>query len=157
MRRQLSYSVIFLCFNRVRSLSTTEWCCWCVEICRLAAETGPCRATKQRYFYDTVSSSCRRFTYGGCNGNANRFLTLDNCRRVCEQQQRNVSGGGGGQQTPADGGPTATSATTLSVVDGPTRPATGRRLTTTPDQTPAATTRQPPLATTGTPSHCSRL
>ena len=53
------------------------------DICRQSAETGPCRSTKTRYFYDVSVGECRQFTYGGCNGNANRFLTLDNCRAVC--------------------------------------------------------------------------
>ena len=54
-----------------------------IDICRQSAETGPCRARKTRYFYDVSIGDCRQFTYGGCNGNANRFLTIDNCRNVC--------------------------------------------------------------------------
>jgi len=71
--------------------------------------------------------------YGGCNGNANRFLTLENCQRVCEQ--RNVS-------QPESSRPPPTDATT-TVVDSPTQPVT-RRATTT---TLPTTTRHPRLTT----------
>jgi len=58
-------------------------CSVLVEICQLPSEAGPCFASKRRYFFDTASSTCQLFTYGGCKGNANRFLTLENCQRVC--------------------------------------------------------------------------
>lgn len=61
-----------------------DFCSVFVEICQLPSEVGPCRASKSRYFFDTASGTCQLFTYGGCKGNANRFLTLENCQRVCE-------------------------------------------------------------------------
>jgi len=103
----------------------------CAEICQLPAETGPCRAAKLRFFYDVSSGSCRQFTYGGCNGNANRFLTVDNCRRVCEY--RNVSEPTSSRPPP----PQETVSTTL--VDSPTHPVTRRPTTT---AVPATTQRQ---------------
>jgi len=104
----------------------------CVEICALPAETGPCRASKQRYFYDVSSGTCRQFTYGGCNGNANRFLTLDNCRQVCEY--RNTS-------EPATTHLPET--VSMTPVDSPTLPITHSPTTT------AAPTTIPQQPTTG--------
>jgi len=106
-----------------------------VEICELPAETGPCRAAKQRYYHDAASSTCRSFTYGGCNGNANRFLTLDNCRRACEQ--RNVTED---ERRQDDG------TTTTTPVDGPTRPPATRRTAT---SSLPPTTTESRLTTTG--------
>ena len=51
--------------------------------CQLPADTGPCRGFLQRFFYDPSSETCETFTYGGCGGNNNNFLTLDHCKETC--------------------------------------------------------------------------
>lgn len=62
--------------------------CICIhllaEICKLSAETGPCKANKIRYAFSVALGDCEEFTYGGCQGNANRFLSINNCRKVCK-------------------------------------------------------------------------
>lgn len=55
------------------------------EICTLPSETGPCRASKRRFFYDHHAKECKLFTYGGCQGNGNRFLSKENCETVCSE------------------------------------------------------------------------
>uniref|UniRef100_A0A8D0GBC4 Tissue factor pathway inhibitor 2 n=1 Tax=Sphenodon punctatus TaxID=8508 RepID=A0A8D0GBC4_SPHPU len=52
-------------------------------ICLLPPEEGPCRALVPRWHYDRYTQSCREFTYGGCEGNANNFRTLDDCEQSC--------------------------------------------------------------------------
>ncbi|CAG9804963.1 unnamed protein product [Chironomus riparius] len=52
-------------------------------ICKLEEKTGTCRADKPRWYYDASSKSCRLFTYGGCNGNANNFHTEADCMAKC--------------------------------------------------------------------------
>ncbi|XP_058033063.1 papilin-like [Ahaetulla prasina] len=57
--------------------------CQTHDICQLPKEIGPCRASEPRWFYDKDTGTCRSFHYGGCEGNANRFLTQEECERRC--------------------------------------------------------------------------
>lgn len=54
--------------------------------CSLPAAVGPCRAAIPKFYYDSGSKSCKGFTYGGCDGNANRFDTEDECKAACGGQ-----------------------------------------------------------------------
>ncbi|XP_061575964.1 kunitz-type protease inhibitor 2 [Cololabis saira] len=51
--------------------------------CLLPSRVGPCRAAFPRFFYNVSSSSCSSFTYGGCDANANNFLSMDECEEAC--------------------------------------------------------------------------
>ncbi|KAJ7396776.1 tissue factor pathway inhibitor 2 isoform X1 [Pitangus sulphuratus] len=51
--------------------------------CLLPPDDGPCRALVPRWYYDRHTQSCQEFTYGGCYGNANNFLTFDDCEKNC--------------------------------------------------------------------------
>ena len=53
------------------------------DFCSLPSKVGMCRAAMRRFFYDTVSSSCQEFTYGGCQGNDNNFGTQEECNEAC--------------------------------------------------------------------------
>jgi len=53
------------------------------EACSAAADTGPCRAAIQMFYYNTQTSRCEEFTYGGCEGNANKYDTEAECQRAC--------------------------------------------------------------------------
>nr|Q6T6T5.1 RecName: Full=Kunitz-type serine protease inhibitor bitisilin-1; AltName: Full=BG-11; AltName: Full=Kunitz protease inhibitor 1; Flags: Precursor [Bitis gabonica]AAR24526.1 Kunitz protease inhibitor 1 [Bitis gabonica] len=53
------------------------------EFCNLPADTGPCKAYEPRFYYDSVSKECQKFTYGGCKGNSNNFESMDECRKTC--------------------------------------------------------------------------
>ena len=48
------------------------------DICSMPQKPGPnelsCRAYIPRYFYNSRTGKCELFIYGGCNGNANRFI-----------------------------------------------------------------------------------
>ncbi|CAI9154735.1 unnamed protein product [Rangifer tarandus platyrhynchus] len=44
---------------------------------------GVCKATMVRYFFNTQTGYCELFLYGGCGGNRNNFLTLEDCRQTC--------------------------------------------------------------------------
>uniref|UniRef100_A0A0K8REJ6 Putative salivary kunitz domain protein n=1 Tax=Ixodes ricinus TaxID=34613 RepID=A0A0K8REJ6_IXORI len=54
------------------------------ERCFLPADPGPCLFVLKKYLYDPQAGHCRRFFYGGCLGNLNRFDRLEECRRTCE-------------------------------------------------------------------------
>uniref|UniRef100_A0A8C9FY50 Tissue factor pathway inhibitor n=1 Tax=Pavo cristatus TaxID=9049 RepID=A0A8C9FY50_PAVCR len=51
--------------------------------CLLPPDDGPCRALVPRWYYDRYTQSCQEFTYGGCHGNANNFLSHDDCEKSC--------------------------------------------------------------------------
>ncbi|XP_064431329.1 tissue factor pathway inhibitor 2 isoform X3 [Mirounga angustirostris] len=53
------------------------------DICLLSPDVGPCRARIPSYYYDRYTQSCRMFFYGGCQGNANNFETLEDCNEAC--------------------------------------------------------------------------
>ncbi|KAH9509811.1 hypothetical protein Btru_045269 [Bulinus truncatus] len=52
--------------------------------CFLPPETGPCKAAFTKYFFNATSNECETFTYGGCQGNRNRFETLELCQYNCQ-------------------------------------------------------------------------
>ncbi|KPJ10062.1 Papilin, partial [Papilio machaon] len=54
------------------------------DICRLPMRAGPCDQSLMRWFYDPSTDSCSQFTYGGCEGNANRFESLEECESQCK-------------------------------------------------------------------------
>ncbi|XP_071418385.1 tissue factor pathway inhibitor isoform X2 [Pithys albifrons albifrons] len=53
------------------------------SICAMKADDGPCKAIHIRYFFNIQSRECEVFEYGGCHGNENNFLTLEECQKKC--------------------------------------------------------------------------
>ncbi|KAM7048816.1 tissue factor pathway inhibitor isoform 2-T2 [Acridotheres tristis] len=53
------------------------------SFCALKADDGPCKAIHLRYFFNIKSRKCEVFEYGGCHGNENNFLTLEECQQKC--------------------------------------------------------------------------
>ncbi|KAJ1345698.1 hypothetical protein KIN20_000289 [Parelaphostrongylus tenuis] len=51
--------------------------------CNLQMDRGGCSQFVVHWYYDRYDHRCRRFYYGGCNGNANRFRTLEECSTTC--------------------------------------------------------------------------
>lgn len=39
--------------------------------------------TEQRYYYNSASRQCQMFTYGGSGGNANNFISVEQCESYC--------------------------------------------------------------------------
>ncbi|BFZ03061.1 hypothetical protein BsWGS_06100 [Bradybaena similaris] len=60
--------------------------------CSHKPEAGDCRDSFPRLYYDKGSNTCQEFTYSGCGGNTNNFLTLEQCHSECVQNttQREV-------------------------------------------------------------------
>jgi hypothetical protein len=52
--------------------------------CQLPFEVGPCDAAIPVYAF--VNGACVQRTYGGCEGNGNRFSTLEECLATCAGQ-----------------------------------------------------------------------
>ncbi|KAL8613701.1 hypothetical protein ACOMHN_029793 [Nucella lapillus] len=55
--------------------------------CLLPVDSGPCRAAFKMYYYNSTTGLCSDFTYGGCQGNDNRFDSHDQCRAACSQDK----------------------------------------------------------------------
>ncbi|CAK6963707.1 tissue factor pathway inhibitor a [Scomber scombrus] len=53
------------------------------ELCAMKDDQGPCKAIKDRFFFNVDTGHCEMFEYGGCGGNANNFETLEECEEMC--------------------------------------------------------------------------
>ncbi|XP_029475374.1 kunitz-type protease inhibitor 2 isoform X4 [Rhinatrema bivittatum] len=53
------------------------------EYCAAPSVTGPCRAAFPRWYYNTSTRTCTKFTYGGCKGNQNNHLSEEECKDRC--------------------------------------------------------------------------
>ncbi|XP_071940914.1 uncharacterized protein [Antedon mediterranea] len=51
------------------------------DLCLLPIKVGDCHKTHQRWSFD--GNTCRKFTYKGCKGNRNNFITKEKCLRAC--------------------------------------------------------------------------
>ena len=60
-------------------------------LCSLNADTGPCRAQKNRFFYNNTAGECQEFVYGGCKGNANNFESIEDCESRCKSSPSAVT------------------------------------------------------------------
>ncbi|XP_043545876.1 tissue factor pathway inhibitor 2 [Chiloscyllium plagiosum] len=54
------------------------------KVCRLEADSGPCRASFVRYFYNFTTGQCEQFIFGGCFGNDNNFNDISSCQNECK-------------------------------------------------------------------------
>ncbi|KAK7904997.1 hypothetical protein WMY93_017604 [Mugilogobius chulae] len=71
--------------------------------CTESPDTGSCRESYSKWYYEPREQSCFPFNYGGCYGNDNRFDTEQQCKDFCkgitekevfemrEQNERRVS------------------------------------------------------------------
>ncbi|XP_053527169.1 WAP four-disulfide core domain protein 8 [Artibeus jamaicensis] len=53
------------------------------EPCMLPVDPGNCRSVTTRWYFDLQDNVCKHFNYGGCNGNANNFLSQKDCMTAC--------------------------------------------------------------------------
>ncbi|VDM29402.1 unnamed protein product [Toxocara canis] len=53
------------------------------RVCVLPFESGQCRDSQQKWYFDKTAGYCRMFVYGGCVGNENRFDTETECMQAC--------------------------------------------------------------------------
>uniref|UniRef100_A0A2K5DA01 WAP four-disulfide core domain 8 n=1 Tax=Aotus nancymaae TaxID=37293 RepID=A0A2K5DA01_AOTNA len=59
------------------------------EPCMLPVSQGDCNDGARRWHFDFENYRCRSFTYRGCKGNANNFLSEDDCRTACMSTVKN--------------------------------------------------------------------
>nr|BAO65571.1 G038_VD_Conkunitzin_precursor_conopeptide [Conus geographus] len=53
------------------------------DVCLQPMDVGPCERQLPRYYFNAVQVTCKRFDYGGCGGNQNRFNSKDDCLKKC--------------------------------------------------------------------------
>ncbi|XP_060798039.1 tissue factor pathway inhibitor 2 [Neoarius graeffei] len=53
------------------------------ESCLLPVAEGSCSDDLPRFYYNTLTQECEEFRYGGCDGNANNFASVVECRKTC--------------------------------------------------------------------------
>ncbi|XP_037551370.1 kunitz-type protease inhibitor 1a [Nematolebias whitei] len=51
--------------------------------CTEHPDTGTCRDSQTKWFYDPIHQVCLPFNYGGCKGNGNRFDSEESCKTTC--------------------------------------------------------------------------
>lgn len=51
--------------------------------CTELPDTGNCRDSFSKWYYNPIKETCLLFNYGGCQGNENRFETEEACLKVC--------------------------------------------------------------------------
>ncbi|KAA0714701.1 Amyloid-like protein 2 [Triplophysa tibetana] len=76
------------CAGNRNNFDSEEYCmavCNRPTVCSLEAETGRCRASMPRWFFNMQKGKCERFIYGGCAGNRNNFETEEYCMAVCNR------------------------------------------------------------------------
>ena len=56
-----------------------------ILVCQLPKDPGPCTAREAKYYFDTRTRRCEQFTFGGCQGNANKFSSQSECERACHE------------------------------------------------------------------------
>ncbi|KAG8181904.1 hypothetical protein JTE90_026062 [Oedothorax gibbosus] len=54
------------------------------EFCLAEQDPGWCKGNFRRWYYDAQTETCRRFVYGGCQGNKNQYETKQECVKRCK-------------------------------------------------------------------------
>ncbi|BHF79397.1 zinc-containing alcohol dehydrogenase [Sparganum proliferum] len=63
-----------------------------VDICNIPIKKGRCRASLERYGYNSETGKCKKFIFGGCDGNENNFHSKKECEMASRQCSSNVNG-----------------------------------------------------------------
>lgn len=53
--------------------------------CDQPVERGPCNGNYPRWAFNKETSQCEQFSYGGCKGNKNNYVTEASCNYHCKK------------------------------------------------------------------------
>ncbi|XP_004475750.1 tissue factor pathway inhibitor 2 [Dasypus novemcinctus] len=54
------------------------------SFCYSPKDGGSCSANMTRYYFNSRHKTCETFTFTGCRGNENNFVSMEDCKRSCE-------------------------------------------------------------------------
>ena len=74
------------CKGNGNNYKTKQECFDTCGDCSSEPDTGPCRASSPRFYFDQDHKTCKKFTYGGCDGNNNNFHTKKLCSKACKEK-----------------------------------------------------------------------
>ncbi|XP_069771757.1 tissue factor pathway inhibitor 2 isoform X2 [Narcine bancroftii] len=78
--------------NNFKDISTCQLECNPISLipsfCTEIKDRGTCAANILRYYFNQDIHRCERFSYTGCGGNDNNFITLKDCRKICQPRNR---------------------------------------------------------------------
>ena len=74
------------CEGNQNNYKTEKECFKTCGDCSSEPETGLCRASIPKYYYDQDHKTCKRFFYGGCGGNNNNYHTKKDCSTNCKDK-----------------------------------------------------------------------
>ncbi|XP_029369517.1 tissue factor pathway inhibitor 2 isoform X1 [Echeneis naucrates] len=57
-------------------------------LCLDPLDKGKCSASITRYYYNKASKMCEEFTYSGCGGSSNNFVSRQSCMDVCAKGRK---------------------------------------------------------------------
>ena len=75
---------LHLCSTEIKVTPNTQ------DVCHLERDTGPCIDALTQWYFDKDTSDCKKFTYGGCRGNGNRFNSRSECESQCMPRSENM-------------------------------------------------------------------
>ena len=79
-------SLFFLLFSYPQRASTQIFLITeniCLDQCSLSKDEGICPGNVPRFYFDHSAQRCLLFSYGGCGGNINNFVTEKACINSC--------------------------------------------------------------------------
>ena len=59
--------------------------------CSQPPDSGPCRGELERFYWEAGQQECLVFSYSGCAGNNNNFLSLEECQTHCRPARRHLA------------------------------------------------------------------
>ncbi|KAG8518822.1 Protein AMBP, partial [Galemys pyrenaicus] len=74
------------CLGNGNNFASEKEClqtCRTVAACNLPIVTGPCKTSSKLWAFDAAQGKCVLFTYGGCQGNGNKFYSEKECKEYC--------------------------------------------------------------------------
>ncbi|XP_077980104.1 uncharacterized protein LOC144435382 [Glandiceps talaboti] len=60
------------------------------DSCCLDPDPGPCKGSFPMWYFDPRDNTCKQFTYGGCDGNKNKYNTSGECERACQEFNKDI-------------------------------------------------------------------